>query len=514
MKDLSKTRDVKIWWGKYINERPVWRTEELPDRSYKKILLDELQFAIEVRRDILVLQTPQKEIGDLIRAHYWEIVSSVLHSYQPYAISGLSAMKYHLEDRSAPKELQVTSQASNIRIDIPGDFQFLVERSTEFFSVPNLDKWCQELKTAKGYKLSIETPESCLLRIRPRLIKDYPDTFSSFLKGVNFNLENLKEMLGQQSKPVVFTRLASYFEQFGKNKEAELIRRIVKSKTDYNAPGSSAVAKYKIPSALQGARTLSDPPYVTRFREQLRYYAEILDGEKFTQKKSKLPLKKILEHAVETKKYDTYHSSTIEGYRVSEDEIQALIEGKATMGEGASAEEIETRMALKGYLEAHSFALKKIEAGFGQNPPLTQVLIKEIFAHLFLPTVDAGLLDRETLTRYRNHPVYIRRSRFVPPNYEKVPVLMETLVEEVNKVPSAITKALLAHYGFVTIHPYKDGNGRVGRFLMNYVLCVSGLQWVTIRVEDREKYFRALETGQVDDSIDAFVKFIRKYFVE
>lgn len=509
----DRAQQVKNWWGKHVNTRPVWRADELPETWYKKVLIDELQTGYEVRRDTLILGKPNSEITELLCAHYWETLATILEPYKPYAIGGIGAIKYYMEDRSISKALNVSTRSSNTRIEIAGEWATVViEKNSEFFNFPNSEKWFRELETSKGYKICLETPESLLIRIRPRVMKDYPEIVASFMKGVEFNLENLRDMLVRENKPVVFLRLATYFEQFGRIKEADLIRRIVKSRTDYNPPGASTIFKYRIPTTLMTPKTLSDQPFVTRFREQLRYYADAIAREVFVQTATQNSIADIVKNAEETRKYDAYHSSTIEGYRVSVEEIQALVEGRPIVSAGSSPEEIERKMALKGYLEAHRFVLKKIEADFNWKVPMSGELIKEIFAHLFLPTVEAGLLDKETLTRYRNLPVYIRHSRYVPPNHEKVDALMSALVEELNKIQNALTRAILAHYGFVTVHPYKDGNGRVARFLMNYILCTSGFRWVTIRVEDQEPYFKALEAAQVDEDVRSLTNFLARYF--
>ena len=52
---------------------------------------------------------------------------------------------------------------------------------------------------------------------------------------------------------------------------------------------------------------------------------------------------------------------------------------------------------------------------------------------------------------------------------------------------------VLAHLEFVTIHPFLDRNGRIGRLLMNYALLGAGYPWITIRSDERIPYFTALE---------------------
>lgn len=258
----------------------------------------------------------------------------------------------------------------------------------------------------------------------------------------------------------------------------------------------------------------SDPAYVTRFRDQLLIYSNRIEA---SLKNVSIPhwnLKKLLAYAEQTKKMDTYHSSTLEGYRVTQEEIQALLDGRTLLTADVMREEVERKMALKGYLEAHQFILRTLAENLKTRQPITELIIREVYAHLLSHTVDAGLLTKEQLVRYRNDAVYIRSSRHIPPSYQKVNDLMRCLVEEVNKAQNEAVRALLLHYGFVTIHPYFDGNGRVARLLMNYVLGLGGVPWMTIRIEDRDRYFQALEVAQCDEDIGPFTEFFLKYLNE
>ena len=61
---------------------------------------------------------------------------------------------------------------------------------------------------------------------------------------------------------------------------------------------------------------------------------------------------------------------------------------------------------------------------------------------------------------------------------------------------------------FVYIHPYMDGNGRMGRFLMNVMLASGGYPWTVIPLEKRERYMAALESASVKQDIGLFVRFL------
>ena len=91
---------------------------------------------------------------------------------------------------------------------------------------------------------------------------------------------------------------------------------------------------------------------------------------------------------------------------------------------------------------------------------------------------------------------------------DAMPVLFELLKNETE----ASVKAVLGHFMFVFIHPYMDGNGRIGRFLMNTLLISGGYNWIVIPVERRPQYMEALEKASVKGDITQFATFIASLF--
>lgn len=87
-----------------------------------------------------------------------------------------------------------------------------------------------------------------------------------------------------------------------------------------------------------------------------------------------------------------------------------------------------------------------------------------------------------------------------------MPALFDLLDEE--NEPSVRT--VLRHWLFGYIYPYRDGKGRMARFLMNAMLASSGYPWTVIRVEDRDAYLRALESVSVEKKIEPFARFLAK----
>jgi Fic family protein len=69
-------------------------------------------------------------------------------------------------------------------------------------------------------------------------------------------------------------------------------------------------------------------------------------------------------------------------------------------------------------------------------------------------------------------------------------------------------RVVLGHFFFVYVHPYMDGNGRMGRFLMNVMLASGGWPWTVITVDTRDTYMAALEEASVRQDIVPFTRFL------
>jgi hypothetical protein len=94
------------------------------------------------------------------------------------------------------------------------------------------------------------------------------------------------------------------------------------------------------------------------------------------------------------------------------------------------------------------------------------------------------------------------------PRHETVRDCMQAFFNLLREEPEPSVRVVLGHFVFVYVHPYMDGNGRMGRFLMNVMLASGGYPWTVIPLDKRDDYMTALEGGSVEQDITPFTIFL------
>src|SRR5262249_17344450 len=135
---------------------------------------------------------------------------------------------------------------------------------------------------------------------------------------------------------------------------------------------------------------------------------------------------------------------------------------------------------------------------------------RDWYREMFAPSVTAGILKATDLAGYRNGQVYIRQSMHVPLNRDAVRDAMPAFFDLLAEEQDPAVRVVLGHFVFVYIHPYMDGNGRMGRFLMNVMMAAGGYPWTVIPVSEREAYMAALEKASVGEDMNPFADFIAR----
>lgn len=227
-----------------------------------------------------------------------------------------------------------------------------------------------------------------------------------------------------------------------------------------------------------------------------------------------------------------YNSNHIEGNTLTYGQTELLLLFGKVIGE-AEFRDCEE-------MKASNVGLKMmLSEATATKQPLTQNFIRTLHKTLL----------REDYTVYRNLPGGMQTSytihagqyktrpnsvitrygdRFEYASPEETPVLMNDLVDWYNQAEiegklSPIDLAILFHYRYIRIHPFEDGNGRIARLMVNYILSRHGYPMIVVRSRLKQAYLEALHQADLNvgvipsqgahaslENIEPFVQYFHK----
>jgi Fic family protein len=190
----------------------------------------------------------------------------------------------------------------------------------------------------------------------------------------------------------------------------------------------------------------------------------------------------------------TYTSNAIEGNTLTESETKVVIEDGITIG-GRSLREHHEAI---GHAKAYDY----IYALLNRNITEDDVFILH---RLFYQQINA-----EMAGKYRLRNVIITGTDYLPPAYSEVPVLMKKHIENINNNANDkhhLEQASDLHAEFEAIHPFIDGNGRIGRLLLSLLTMKNGYSPVIVPPVRRAEYITALQKTNKGDvyTLRAFI---------
>jgi Fic family protein len=190
----------------------------------------------------------------------------------------------------------------------------------------------------------------------------------------------------------------------------------------------------------------------------------------------------------------TYHSDGIEGSTLTLKETASIIFKNINIPNKNLIEQIEA----KNHKSALIYLFEHMKSKYVVDESLLKRL-HEILMNSILDNAGA----------YRYHPVRIVGSKTITANYMKIPDLMKELFKEFEcSELDVISKASIFHGKFETIHPFPDGNGRVGRLILNAMLIKENIIPVIINQQKKYQYYSCLEKGFETDEYEHLIDFI------
>ncbi len=185
----------------------------------------------------------------------------------------------------------------------------------------------------------------------------------------------------------------------------------------------------------------------------------------------------------------TYNTNAIEGSTITLEETREIIHDK-----------ISPNKPLRDVkeTEAHSKVfLKMLEKR------------EEINRELFLNWHKAIFQETKSDISGQFRDYLVRVGNYLAPDWQEIEKMMRELIDYINenKDLNPVELSARAHYKFEKIHPFGDGNGRIGRLLMNQILWHSKYPMMIIEYKRRKSYYKALQKDE-----DSFVSYyLRRY---
>lgn len=413
-----------------------------------------------------------------------------------YCISAESSLSMHAGDTTIPKQIIIlTKKDSNTAIDLLHGTSLFLRTDTKNFPSDKED--------FNGVPVMNLTSAIC--RLSPSYFENYPSNVEIVLKLSSLSVADISRTLLKMQNMASAERIIGAYSVI---KEETKAKQILDDLTaaGYKLTPTNPFEKY-VPK-LSGSKFNS--PYAGRIRLMWNMMRETIiktfpsDPGFFSDKD------KTIRIILETYVKDAYHSLSIEGYHVTEELIEKIASGKWDPDSlGADKQQMDA-MAAKGYsnsFDAVVESIRKILLGKSSGIVLEEDL-QTWYRELFAPLFKANILSQDKIAGFRNSQVYITNSKHIPPPRTALLDCMEVFFELLKTEPSASVRAVLGHFIFVYIHPYMDGNGRMGRFILNLMLVSGGFNWTVIRVERRKEYMSALESASTKENIEPFTNFI------
>lgn len=452
-------------------------------------------FLREVMKGWYVPSRPDEREGDSTAwyASYWRFAAVYLESRfgKDWSLSPEESLSLHGGNWTVPRQLLVRSpKAGNKVVPLP--------HGTSLFDIRAALPTPTDREEHQGLRLF--SLESALIECSPQYFISHATDIRTALSIVRDGSGLLARLL-EGGRSTVAGRLAGAFRNGGRDRLADEILKTMAA-AGYDVRESDPFRDR--PTLTLTARETS--PYVNR----LKLLWDKMRGpviERFPKAPGIPPdADAYMKGVEEAYVADAYHSLSIEGYRVSQQLIERVRSGNWDPKTHEQDREQANAMAARGYWQCFQVVKKSIGRVLRSENPgvVAEEDHREWYREMFAPSVAAGILKPADLAGYRTGQVFIRQSMHVPLNRDAVIDAMPTLFDLLTRETEPSVRVVLGHFIFVYIHPYMDGNGRIGRFLMNLMMAAAGYPWTVVPLAERTTYMAALENASVDENIGPF----------
>ena len=477
----------------------VVESSDFKDDAQRAVLVD-TGFLRPVMKGWYICSSPSYNDGDTTAwyASFWAFVSGYLGKRfgKRYCLNPEASLMLHTGNTTVPRQVTcVTIDSGTSTVNLPFDTSMLV--------YPDKNRVPTARVEVRGLQVWPVAEALCLAG--PSFFVNNPREAEIALATIRNASELLPTLLAGDKMVTAAGRLAAAFEFVKRPDESERIRK--------------AFAQFKVALKLVNPFELAEPtispgkersPYVLRLRSMWAGWRQdvinVFPPAPDLENQSASYLAQVDERYVS----DAYNSLSIEGYRVTDELIERVARGDWNPDGNPENDKTRNALAARGYYQAFQAVKQSIGKVLAKDN--ASLVVKrdhhDWYAELFGPSVTAGIIEASQLAGYRRGPIFIRNSMHTPLPSDAILDSLEALWDLLEAETEACVRAVLGHHLFVFVHPYYDGNGRIGRFLMNTLLASGGYPWTVIRMSRRDEYMKALEAASVKGQITPLAEFI------
>jgi hypothetical protein len=458
-------------------------------------------FLHEIMKGWYIPSRPDEAAGESAAwyASFWNFCAAYLrHRFDTnWCLSPEQSLSLHSGNRVVPRQLLVRSPKARNRITkLPHD--------TSLFDIRASMPTAEDVLEIQG--LRVFSLPAALVACSPGFFAHNQIDARAALAMVRDSSDLLARLL-EGGHSTIAGRLAGAFRNIGRDRIADDILKTMRA-AGYDVRENDP---FETRVSLDLA-SREESPHVNRIRlmwERMR--GSVIEGFPEVPGRPK-DIEVYMKQVDEVYVTDAYHSLSIEGYRVSPALIERVRSGAWNPDLRESDREQRNALAARGYWQAYQAVQESVRKVLRNENPgaVADDDHGTWYREMFAPSVTAGLLRPADLAGYRNDQVYIRRSMHVPPNREAVRDAMPAFFDLLREETEPSVRIVLGHFLFVYIHPYMDGNGRIGRFLMNVMLAAGGFPWTVVPVQERDAYMAALEDASARQHIVPFTDFLTR----
>jgi len=501
---------------KFLNEQIekkefVINNTEIPTKEVREFLQAN-NYLYSPCKYIYIIKDDKVPNKYALEHNYFNIISKLWQ-----VVSWKIALNYHIGKTTKIKNIEIITTTKNWEMNLGEDDTYIVKyRKSEIF---------REIEKVKinNSNIYIETATSYLINNFNEDNTNDED-FKILLWTTNFMLWDIKNFIEKWTSIKSLSRMALRYKENNNPRNYTLIKTALKQtgkrfnySKETKAWWDTEELSKLFSTSLEYDNTSPDVnPKIERFKNYInkleKQCENYLEKENFSNIKFE-KLNNLLKNVEHNIVNDSYHSLTIENYKVTKKDIDIL---KDEIPEEKN-KDIQNKLIIKWYLSAYKEIVEQIKIDYWYGMKINKSFIKNINWKLFFEISKAKWFDFNN--DYRTHNVEITWSKHLPPDHRLIDEYMDIFIEYINKLDNSdkawiIKKAIMTHFLFVYIHPFWDGNWRTARFLMNYTLGSEKLNWITILSHKKDEYIKTLKKASENEDITSFTSLIINYLKE